>query len=237
MRLRHLIPVALALSGCVSQPSPMDEATFKTARERMVERDLRGRGVRDERVLEAMGQVPRHRFVPPSSASEAYADYPLPIGGGQTISQPYIVAVMTEQLHLRSGERVLEIGTGSGYQAAVLAQMGCEVYSVEIVSRLADEARERLRALGYDRVHVRAGDGYFGWPEEAPFDAAIITAAAPQVPQPIVDQLRPGGVLVLPLGTDNEQTLVRAVKEERGVRIEDLGGVAFVPMTGSVRGR
>jgi protein-L-isoaspartate(D-aspartate) O-methyltransferase len=203
-------------------------------RRRMVERDLRGEGIRDERVLAAMGSVPRHEFVPPSLRARAYADAPLPIGEGQTISQPFVVALMTEHLATRPGMRVLEVGTGSGYQAAVLAELGCEVYSIEILPDLADQARERLERLGY-RVHVRAGDGFYGWPEEAPFDAIVITAASPEVPETLVAQLRQGGRIILPLGKGSGQELTLGIKTPTGVDLRPLGGVAFVPMTGKVR--
>jgi protein-L-isoaspartate(D-aspartate) O-methyltransferase len=211
-----------------------ENESFALARQRMVERDLRGEGIRDERVLKAMGAVPRHEFVPAALRAEAYADRPLPIGEGQTISQPFVVALMSEKLALRGGERVLEIGTGSGYQAAVLAELGCQVYSIEILPELAETARLRLEHLGY-KVHVRAGDGFFGWPEAAPFDAIIITAAAPEVPQSLVQQLKDGGRIILPLGRGDGQALVLGTKEASGVKLQTLGGVAFVPMTGEVR--
>lgn len=234
--LRRLVPVVFAVTGCVTRPTPMmDDQAFAQARERMVEDDLRGRDIRDERVLNAMRTVPRHRFVPPAHAADAYADHPLPIGGGQTISQPYVVALMTQQLGLRGGEKILEIGTGSGYQAAVLAEMGCAVYSIEIAPDLAVAAQRRLAELGYHRVHVRAGDGYFGWKEAAPFDAAIITAATPQIPPPVAEQLREGGIIILPLGTDDYQTLTRGIKGPQGIQLKSVGGVSFVPMTGTVR--
>lgn len=211
-----------------------DEESFERARRQLVERDLRGQGIRDERVLTAIGTVKRHEFVPAELRAHAYADRPLPIGEGQTISQPYIVALMSEKLALRPGEKVLEIGTGSGYQAAVLAQMGCRVHSIEILPDLAADARQRLRHLGY-AVEVRAGDGFFGWPEEAPFDAIIITAATPEVPDTLVRQLREGGRIILPLGSDDGQRLVLGTRTASGLSIENIAGVAFVPMTGEVR--
>jgi len=210
------------------------EAALARAREAMVRDTIAARGVKDGRTLAAMRQVPRHLFVPPALASQAYADYPLPIGHAQTISQPYIVAFMTEALGLEGGEKVLEVGTGSGYQAAVLAEIAAKVYTIEIVPELAEEARQRLARLGYDNVEVRAGDGYVGWPEAAPFDGILVTAAAPRVPQPLKEQLRDGGRLVLPVG-DEYQELV--VITRRGDAFEErrVLSVRFVPMTGEVR--
>jgi protein-L-isoaspartate(D-aspartate) O-methyltransferase len=204
------------------------------AREDMVATQIAARGVRDEKTLAAMRSVPRHEFVPTASRREAYDDHPVPIGHGQTISQPYIVAFMTEALSLRGGERVLEVGTGSGYQAAVLARIAAHVFSIEIVAPLAVESAERLRRLGYDNVRVRAGDGYQGWPEEAPFDAIIVTAAAPRIPEPLKQQLREGGRLIVPVGED-WQELVLVTR--RGERFEErrVLPVRFVPMTGKVR--
>jgi protein-L-isoaspartate(D-aspartate) O-methyltransferase len=175
------------------------EIAYREARMELVEL-LRNEGIRDEDVLEAIGEVPRERFVPESVRSQAYGNYPLPIGHGQTISQPYIVALMSELLDVESGDRVLEIGTGSGYQAAVLAALGCEVYSVEIIGALAESARDVLEELGYADVHVLHGDGYRGWPEHAPFDAVIVTAAPEEVPDALVDQLATGGRMVIPVG-------------------------------------
>ena len=228
--------VVVVLSSCVSPgvTTSDDDESLKLARQRMVERDLRGEGIRDERVLAAMAAVPRHEFVPARLRAEAYADRPLPIGSGQTISQPYVVALMTEKLRVGPGQKVLEIGTGSGYQAAVLAQLGCEVHSIEIVPELAEIARLRLDTLGF-RVHVRSGDGFFGWPEAAPFDAVIITAASPELPPKLVEQMKDGGRIILPLGGSDSQTLVLGTKTASGVDIEKIGGVAFVPMTGEIR--
>lgn len=226
----------MALSSCVAPgvTNSDDNQEFTLARHRMVERDLRGEGITDERVLAAMGKVPRHEFVPPAQRADAYADRPLPIGEGQTISQPFVVALMTSKVARAAGDKVLEIGTGSGYQAAVLAELGCDVYSIEILPALAETAQKRLDLLGY-KVHVRAGDGFFGWPEAAPFDAIIITAATPEVPAALVDQLRQGGRIILPLGRGDGQSLVLGTKEPAGLRLENIGGVAFVPMTGEVR--
>lgn len=203
----------------------------REAHERMVREQIELRGVRDPRVLAAMRKVPRHVFVPLKFQSLAYTDSPLPIGYDQTISEPYIVAYMTEALELKPRARVLEVGTGSGYQAAVLAELAREVYSIEIVEPLAKEAAERLRRLGYSNVHVRTGDGYRGWPEAAPFDAIIVTAAPSHVPPPLLEQLREGGRLVLPLGRF-AQDLVRIRKTPQGLQRESLLPVLFVPMVG-----
>jgi protein-L-isoaspartate(D-aspartate) O-methyltransferase len=212
-----------------------DPEAWTRAREAMVRDQLSARGISDERVLAAMRRVPRHEFVPAASREEAYADGPLAIGHGQTISQPYVVAAMTEALGLRGGERVLEVGTGSGYQAAVLAELGVEVYSIEIVEALAERARADLERLGY-AVHLRVGDGYRGWPEAAPFDAILVTAAPDHVPPSLVEQLAEGGRLVLPLG-QGVQDLVRLTRTADGVRRETLFGVRFVPMTGEAQER
>jgi protein-L-isoaspartate(D-aspartate) O-methyltransferase len=212
-------------------PVAQDTATYQRAREAMVQRQIAARGVRDQRVLEAMRKVPRHLFVPPSMQPYAYRDSPLPIGHEQTISQPYIVAFMTDALALKPGDRVLEVGTGSGYQAAVLSVLVRQVYSIEIVEPLATEATERLRRLGYANVTVRAGDGYRGWPDHAPFDAIIVTAAPDHIPQPLLDQLAPGGRLVVPVGK-YLQTLTRIRRTAKGFKTEELLPVRFVPMTG-----
>jgi len=200
-------------------------------RRRMVEAQIRARGVRDERVLEALGRVPRHLFVPESMKALAYADEPLPIGGGQTISQPYIVAYMTEALEIEGPERVLEIGTGSGYQTAVLAELAREVWTVEIVEDLAERARATLEALGYGNIRFRVGDGSLGWPEEAPFDAVIVTAAAARVPETLKGQLAPGGRMVVPVGT-SLQDLYRFRRADGGWDTERLLSVRFVPLVG-----
>jgi protein-L-isoaspartate(D-aspartate) O-methyltransferase len=202
----------------------------------MVEEQLRGRDITDERVLAAMRRVPRHAFVPARARSLAYGDHPLAIGHGQTISQPYVVALMTQLLQLDGSERLLEVGTGSGYQAAVLAELARIVYSIEIDPRLAATAQKRLGELGYQNVQVRAGDGFFGWPEAAPFDAIIITAAAPRVPDRLVAQLRDGGRLVLPVGAPHEQQLVVGIKRGEQLELQVVGSVLFVPMTGAIAG-
>ena len=207
---------------------------FETARWRMVDRDVAGRGISDPRVIRAMATVPRERFIDPEQASCAYGDEPLPIGEGQTISQPYIVARMTEALDLGSTDRVLEIGTGSGYAAAVLAEIAAEVYTVERVAALADRARWRLAALGYRQVHVRLGDGTLGWPEHGPYDAIAVTAGGPDVPQALLEQLAIGGRLVMPVGPMRfGQRLVRIVRGHGGLRREELDPVAFVPLVGA----
>jgi protein-L-isoaspartate(D-aspartate) O-methyltransferase len=207
---------------------------YAQAREGMVREQIESRQVVDRRTLAALRKVPRHLFVPADQAPLAYADHPLPIGHEQTISQPYIVAFMTEALGLQGGETVLEVGTGSGYQAAVLAEIATRVYTIEIVAPLAREARARLGGLGYRNVEVRAGDGYQGWPEKAPFDAIMVTAAAPRVPQPLKDQLKDGGRLVLPVGEEYQELVLLT---RRGDRYEErrLLPVRFVPMTGAVR--
>jgi protein-L-isoaspartate(D-aspartate) O-methyltransferase len=231
--LLPLTPARVVNRGAFFPPllSPSDQ--FEAAREQMVREQIEDRGIRDPRVLAAMRKVPRHLFVPPEEWGEAYNDYPLAIGYAQTISQPYIVAYMTEALELKPRDRVLEIGTGSGYQAAILAELAAEVYSIEIVEALAKEATARLRRLGYSKVQVRAGDGYRGWPEAAPFDAIIVTAAPGHIPQPLVDQLREGGRMILPLG-HWDQELIRLRRSREGILRESLLPVRFVPMTGEV---
>ncbi|MBN1641073.1 MAG: protein-L-isoaspartate(D-aspartate) O-methyltransferase [Anaerolineae bacterium] len=209
-----------------------EDETFDREREEMVRRQIEMRGVRDERVLAAMRAVPRHRFVPHHLRSTAYHDAPLPIGQGQTISQPYIVGYMTAALALKEEERVLEIGTGSGYQAAVLAELVAQVISVERLPRLAEEARAVLSALGYDNVHVVVGDGTLGWPDGAPYDAIIVTAAAPAMPEPLRWQLADGGRLVAPIGPRWTQQLVRVRRRGDAFDTETLLGVAFVPLIG-----
>jgi len=204
----------------------------ETERKAMVEHQLRRRRIADERVLAAMEKVPRHRFLPSPGDRGAYGDYPLPIGEGQTISQPYMVALMTEALRLTGSERVLEIGTGSGYQAAILAELAREVYSIERFPGLAERARAVLADLGYHNVTVVVGDGSLGHPEAAPYDRIIVTAGAPQIAQPWVDQLAEGGILVVPVGDRWGQTLMRCIKRGEKVAHEDLGGCVFVPLVG-----
>lgn len=205
---------------------------FVTQRDKMVDLQIAARDVTDPDVLDAMRTVPRHEFVLERYLDQAYADHPLPIGYGQTISQPYIVAVMTEKIGVKRGDKVLDIGTGSGYQAAILAQLGAEVYSIEIIPELAESATERLKRLGYDVVTTQ-GDGYFGWQKHAPFDAIIVAAAPDHVPQPLALQLKDGGRLVIPVGPQGSyQTLWQFSREGDELEAVNLGGVAFVPLTG-----
>lgn len=218
---------ACQAAGGGAQEFPKVEAL----RGEMIQTQLRSRGIRSPRVLEAMGRVPRHRFVPDPFQVDAYGDHPLPIGHGQTISQPFIVAYMTELIEPQPSDRVLEVGAGSGYQAAVLAELAGEVYSVEIVPELAERATRTLTELGYTNVHIRQGDGYVGWPEAAPFQKIILTAAPPDVPQALIDQLADGGVLIAPVGpADGIQVMTIVRKTGEGVVTEQTIGVRFVPM-------
>jgi len=203
----------------------------------MVERQIEARGVKDTAVLRAMRQVPRHLFVPVSYAPQAYRDGPLALGHGQMISQPYIVAFMAEALRLRGDDRVLEIGTGSGYQTAVLAQLARDVFSIEIVKPLAEQAAAKLKELGYANVQVRTGDGYQGWPEHAPYDAILVSAAPDHIPQPLLDQLAVGGRMILPLGKKFSQDLMLIRRTHSGYERTPLLPVAFVPMTGEAQER
>ena len=206
---------------------------FSQKRMQMVEIQLRGRDIVNEKVLEVMESVPRHKFVDESIWNEAYSDYPLPIGEGQTISQPYVVALMTQALNLTGSEKVLEIGTGSGYQAAVLAEIVMEVYTVEIREKLSEKAENSLSNLGYANVYVKYADGYFGWEENAPYDAIIITCAVNHIPPPLISQLKDGGRLILPLGpTTYYQSLTLLQKTDQGLSSEYITSVAFVPMIG-----
>lgn len=201
----------------------------------MVDSQIRSRNIKDERVLKAMGKVPRHLFVDEGLVDQAYNDNPLPIGERQTISQPYIVALMTEALDLREKDKVLEIGTGSGYQSAILAELAASVFSIERVATLAGRARRLLDYLGYYNVAIRVGDGTYGWREEAPFDAIIITAGAPKIPKLLVEQLTVGGRLVLPVGSRHSQTLLKLTRmseDINDIREEDLGGCRFVDLIG-----
>lgn len=216
-------------------PENTETEFLQRAKDGLIE-ELRIEGVTDARVLEALQKVPREEFVRPHDRKAAYDNRALPIGKGQTISQPLIVGLMTQLLQLQGDERVLEVGTGSGYQAAVLSLLCREVYTIEIDPELAEEAKQRLARLGYKNIHVRAGDGFFGWPEAAPFDAMIITAVAPRVPEPLLAQLKPNGVIVMPIEEGWSETLVRVRKLEDGTtKMERFGAVAFVPMRGAVR--
>lgn len=212
------------------------EEKYRRLRERMVREQLEGRDIKDERVLAVMREVPRHRFVPPDFVDSSYEDNALPLILGQTISQPYIVAYMTQALELTGKERVLEVGTGSGYQAAVLAELAAEVFTIEIEPELARQAESVLRSLGYRNIHVRVGDGYDGWPESAPFDRVMVTAAPDHVPQQLLEQLKPGGKMIIPVGrTDQELLLIE--KTASGVTTRSKIPVRFVPMTGKAQRR
>ncbi len=244
---RAVLMICVLLAACTtvstppSTPTPpllstapvFHELDFAEQRRLMVETGVLAWGVEDPAVLMAMEAVPRHEFVPAGYLSMAYENHPLPIGYGQTISQPYIVALMTQELGVEAGDRVLEIGTGSGYQAAVLAELGVEIYTIEIIEPLAQQATERLLSLGYAGVQVRHADGYYGWTEMAPFDAIIVTAAPDHVPQPLLEQLKVGGVMVIPVGpVGGYQELWRILRTgETTVQTTSLGGVSFVPFT------
>ena len=224
-----LILAALAATACGQRPTPAFD--FAAQRQQMVQQQLTTRGITEQRVLDAMAKVPREEFVPLESRAESYEDGPLPIGYGQTISQPYIVAFMTEQLRPKPSDRVLEVGTGSGYQAAILAELVSDVYSIEIVEPLAKSAEATLQRLGYKNVHVKIGDGYKGWPEQGPFDAIIVTCAPDKVPQPLVDQLKDGGRMVIPVGDKFAQQLYLLEKKDGQLKQSATLPVRFVPMT------
>jgi len=222
---------AAAEAGSNAAQSPAPDP-YAAARESLVQDGIIGWGITDQAVIEVMGRIPRHMFVPEEYLGQAYENHPLPIGYGQTISQPYIVALMTQELDVAAGDRVLEIGTGSGYQAAVLAELGVEVYTIEIVGPLAEAARTRLENLGTSGVHVRHADGYNGWPDEAPFDGIIVTAAPDHVPPPLLDQLAVGGILVIPVGPVGDYQELWRVTRTGPDQYESasLGGVRFVPL-------
>jgi protein-L-isoaspartate(D-aspartate) O-methyltransferase len=232
------------MSGCreassaVSGTTSEEQQAFAEKRAALVEEGIAGWGIKNPAVLDVIGTVPRHEFVPEGLQNLAYQNIPLPIGYGQTISQPYIVALMTQELETEPGQRVLEIGTGSGYQAVVLAELGCEVYTIEVIPELAEEARGRFDRLGYGRIHTLLADGYFGWPEEAPFDAVLVTAAPDHVPQPLLEQLLPGGIMIIPVGpVGGYQELWKITIDEEGrVQSRSLGGVRFVPLVSEAGG-
>ena len=226
-----LSALACTSDGAALQRDPRD---WDGQRGRMIEDQIRGRGIRDERVLDAMRMVPRHLFIPESERSRAHADSPLPIGYGQTISQPYIVAFMTEALRVSRDHRVLEIGTGSGYQAAVLGALANEVYTMEIVEPLANQASATLKALGYGNVHVRTGNGYLGWPEHAPYDRIMVTAAPEEVPPALIQQLKVGGLMAIPVGSITQELRILR-RTTTGMELIDSLPVLFVPMTGKPR--
>jgi protein-L-isoaspartate(D-aspartate) O-methyltransferase len=227
---QSFVIAALATTACGQKPSASSD--FAPQRQQMVQRQLVTRGINDQRVLAAMAKVPREEFVAPESRTSSYEDGPLPIGYGQTISQPYMVAFMTEQLRLKPNDRVLEVGTGSGYQAAILAELVSEIYSIEIVEPLAKNAETTLQRLGYKNVHLKIGDGYKGWPEMAPFDAIIVTCAPDKVPQPLVDQLKDDGRMVIPVGDRFAQQLYLLEKKNGQLKQSATLPVRFVPMEG-----
>ncbi|HXM74663.1 MAG TPA: protein-L-isoaspartate(D-aspartate) O-methyltransferase [Chthoniobacterales bacterium] len=228
-----LILALLAGVGCGQSPTTV--ADFAAQREHMVKEQLVMHGINGERVLAAVRKVPREEFVPEQFRAASYADQPLPIGYDQTISQPFIVAFMTEELRPQPQDRVLEIGTGSGYQAAILAELVAEVYSIEIIEPLAKAAEATLQRLGYQNVHVKVGDGYKGWPEHAPFDAVIVTCAPDHIPQPLVDQLKDHGRMIIPVGPMGDQELYLLEKENGQLRQRSVTPVRFVPMTGEAQ--
>ena len=225
-------PTARDAEGAASSA---EEQRFRAERAKMVAEQLAARDISNQRVFDAMSRVPRHKFIPAQQRRLAYIDSPLPIGHGQTISQPYIVALMTQLVAPKPTAKALDIGTGSGYQAAVLAELVKNVYSIEIVEPLAKQARQRLQSLGYKNIHVRHGDGYRGWPEKAPFDIIIVAAAPDHVPQPLVDQLAPGGTMVIPVGDFYQKLLVVRKTADGEVTRREVANVAFVPMTGEAR--
>ncbi len=241
-----IVPYTMTLQGgCATNWTPVshneqsqtpasETEEYAALRERMVRLQLQARDIDDPRVLGAMRKVLRHEFVPDAFKRSAYEDNALPLEHGQTISQPYIVAYMTQALRLRGTERVLEIGTGFGYQAAVLAEIASEVYTIEIIPELQDRARSILTRLGYTNIHYRAGDGYLGWPEQAPFDCIIVTAAPEEVPQPLLDQLRDGGRMIIPIGSMNQELVIFEKEKSRIIRRTTIP-VRFVPMTGKAR--
>lgn len=234
--LTALLSLSLVMAPACASKQVNSEDPFEVQRASMVRIHLAGRDIENKTVLDAMGEIPRHLFVPPALARHAYADQPLPIGNDQTISQPYIVALMTQVIEPEPSDRVLEIGTGSGYQAAVLSRIVSDVYTIEIVPELGNQAQRILKELGYDNVHVRVGDGYQGWPEEAPFDAIVVTAAPSKIPQPLIDQLAEEGKMVIPVGATTETQVLKVLTKQGGEIIEEeIAPVRFVPMTGEAQ--
>ena len=223
---------ALGLVGLIQTRSSVQTGEFATQRARMVDEQIAARGVRNRAVLDAMRAVPRHEFVPETYRNSAYADTPLPIGLDQTISQPYIVALMTELVEPKPEHRILEVGTGSGYQAAVISRIVKEVYSIEIIPQLAQSGSERLKRLGYANIAVREGDGYQGWPDRAPFDGILVTAGATEVPKPLIDQLKPGGRMIIPVGATSGSQVLKVIEKrtDGSIRTEDVIPVRFVPL-------
>jgi protein-L-isoaspartate(D-aspartate) O-methyltransferase len=228
---REAVQISDSVDASIDGLEVTEQDEFRREREAMVEDQIRARGITNSSVLRAMRKVPRHRFVPDQLVGEAYRDSPLPIGLGQTISQPFIVAYMTDNARVSRRSKVLEIGTGSGYQAAILGEIAREVYTIEIVPELAERSANLLNDLGYDNIKVKHGNGYLGWPEHAPFDAIVVTAAPPEIPQALVEQLAVGGRMVVPVGTD-EQEMMIITKNRRGVTERRTIPVRFVPMTG-----
>jgi protein-L-isoaspartate(D-aspartate) O-methyltransferase len=226
----NLLPFLFLTASSKSE----DDDTEIEKRWQMVENQIISRGIQDSGLIQAMIKIPRHKFIPENLREYAHGDNPIPIGMEQTISQPYIVALMTELLKLKQGEKVLEVGTGSGYQTAILAEMGCEVYTIEILESLVEKARKVLESLGYKNIHYKVGDGYSGWPEYAPYDAIIVTAAPDHIPQPLIEQLKVNGRMVIPVG-DQYQELILIKKREKGVDMKTVTPVRFVPMTGEAQ--
>jgi protein-L-isoaspartate(D-aspartate) O-methyltransferase len=233
-RLSTTLPAALTLLFAISSISCErgDIVNYGEARKRMVEREIVAKGIEDQRVINAMLKVPRHLFIPEEHMHYSYYNLPVPIGYGQTISSPFIVALMTQELELKKSDRVLEVGTGSGYQAAVLAEIAAEVYTVEIIEPLAKAAEKRLKELKYDNVTVVLGDGYWGYPEESPYDKIVVTCAPEEIPEPLVEQLADGGIMVIPVGPAGFQYLIKVKKDGDDIEIEKVTPVSFVPLTG-----
>ena len=232
--LRTALPVLLAAALAITAPccERTKIVNYGEARKRLVEREIVGRGIEDQRVIKALMKVPRHLFIPEEHRHYSYYNLPVPIGYGQTISSPFIVALMTQELELKSTDRVLEVGTGYGYQAAILAEIAAKVYTVEIIEALAEGAEERLRDLKYDNVVVVLGDGFWGLPDEAPFDKIIVTCAPEEIPEPLIEQLGDKGIMVIPVGPAGFQYLIKVKKEGDDISIEEVTPVSFVPLTG-----